>query len=88
MLKSEWFRATSIESLDTELIKNIKESTYAIDQSVKRALDNKEKDWAENDHLITWQNKIYVPKDKTLRAKIIKVHHDETLPGTWCEVLD
>ena len=81
MLKSEWFRATSIESLDTELIKNIKESTYAIDQSVKRALDNKEKDWAENDHLITWQNKIYVPKDKTLRAKIIKVHHDETVAG-------
>ena len=33
--------------------------------------------WKEHeDGMVTWMDKIYVPKDKSLREKIIRLHHD------------
>ena len=42
----------------------------------------KDKDWEEtDDELVLFQNCIYVPKDKTLRGRIISMHHDTQVTG-------
>ena len=38
-------------------------------------------DWKEENHVITFQERIYVPKDTSLRGDIIKSHHDMPTAG-------
>jgi len=43
-------------------------------------------DWSEEQGLILFRGKVYVPKDKEIRRQIVKLHHDSTLtghPGRW-----
>ena len=86
MLKLEWFRQIEIDvtAKDGEFIKRTKKLTgeeWRIDRVVEKALLNKEKEWAREGELITWQNHIYIPKDRTLREDIIRTHHDSWLAG-------
>ena len=47
-----------------------------------KALQSEEKDWAEDEAgIVTWHDRIYVPKDKRLREDIIRQHHDSPLAG-------
>ena len=43
-------------------------------------------DWKEEDGLVTYKGRLYVPKDKQLRHDIVKAHHDSARaghPGRW-----
>ena len=43
-------------------------------------------EWSEDDGLILYHNKVYVPLDSKLRHDIVKAHHDTPLtghPGRW-----
>jgi hypothetical protein len=41
----------------------------------------KSAEWSENDGLLMFHGKIYVPNDKDLRRRIIKQHHDTRIAG-------
>ena len=85
LLKPEWFvneLKTAIEADEVELLQRIKRATKNRDRRVVKALQNEEKDWAEDETgIVTWQDRIYVPKDKRLREDIIRQHHDSPLAG-------
>jgi hypothetical protein len=46
---------------------------------VIEALTKKEKGWEEDDNVVIWKDRIYVPKDDKLREDIIRLHHDTSL---------
>ena len=48
---------------------------------VEKALRNEEKEWEREEGMITWKNRIYMPKDRALRGDIIRAHHDEKVAG-------
>ena len=52
-----------------------------IEDKVKEKVERKEKDWEEEDGIITWEGRIYVPKDKDLRDEVIHLHHDTYAAG-------
>ena len=47
-------------------------------------------EWALEDHLLLFHGKIYVPKDKDLRRRIIEQHHDSRVAGHpgWFKTLE
>jgi len=47
-----------------------------VEQIVKQRLLSKEKDWREEEGLISWQDRIYVPPNCKLRREIIHLHHN------------
>lgn len=52
------------------------------DDSVTKALLNKEAGWIEDtDHVVTFQDRVYVPRDKDLREEIMRLHHDAPTAG-------
>jgi hypothetical protein len=52
------------------------------DRIVEKALAGKEKSWQEHeDRIVTWQERIYVPKNKRLWEDIIREHHDSVAAG-------
>ena len=52
------------------------------DQIVVKALSEKQKGWEEsNGRLVTWQNRVYIPKDSMLRENLIQLQHNMTLVG-------
>ena len=82
LLKTELFlSALDLEMPEDELLQQIKQRYGQRETVVKNALESKKEDWLESDKIITWQNRIYVPKDRTLRSKIITLHHDPRLAG-------
>ena len=48
---------------------------------VAKALAVGEKDWEQEDRLVTWKGRVYIPKDQGLRADIVKLHHDPPAVG-------
>jgi len=41
----------------------------------------RDEEWREVDGIIYKEGKVYVPKDKKLRAEIIRLHHDTLIGG-------
>jgi hypothetical protein len=44
------------------------------------------KEWSEEQGLILFRGKVYVPKDVNIRRKLVQLHHDTTIaghPGQW-----
>ena len=37
--------------------------------------------WRESDQIITFQDRIYIPKDDALRGEVIRAHHDHPSAG-------
>ena len=67
-LREEWTRSMEVEMKTGEdaIIQQIKRMTKnerRIDRAVERALKNEEREWERDDGMITWKNRIYVPKD-------------------------
>ena len=60
---------------DDEVIKAVEEMKQA---GVKILRDE---EWREEDGIIYRERKVYVPKDKRLRAEIIRLHHDMPVGG-------
>lgn len=84
MLKPEHFREQvfTFESLDSNFLIRIKTSSGTKDRVVERALAGKEKGWQEHEEgVTTWQEWIYVSKNKCLQEDIIREHHDSVAVG-------
>ena len=84
MLKPEHFQRQEFvfQSLDDDFLTRIKASSSAKDRVVEKALAGKEKSWQEHeDRVVTWQERIYVPRNKHLREHIIREHHDSIAAG-------
>jgi hypothetical protein len=41
----------------------------------------KSAEWSESDRLLMFHSKIYVPKDRDLRRRIVEKHHDTHIAG-------
>jgi hypothetical protein len=41
----------------------------------------KSAEWSESDRLLMFHSKIYVPKDRDLRRRIVKQHHNTHITG-------
>ena len=70
-LKEEWMRSMEVEMKMGEeaIIQRIKRMTKnerRVDRAVEKALRNEEKEWEREEGMITWKNRIYVPKDQAL----------------------
>jgi len=60
---------------DDKVVKTVEEMKQA---GVKMLRD---KEWKEVDSIMYKEGKVYVPKDKKLRAEIIRLHHDMLIGG-------
>ena len=49
-----------------QCIKKMTKNERRIDRAVEKALRNEEKEWEREEGMITWKNRIYVPKDRAL----------------------
>ena len=81
-LREEWTISMEVdmktgEEVIIQRIKKLTKNERRMDRAVDRALRNKEKEWEREEGMITWKNRIYVPKDRALRGDIIRAHHDE-----------
>ena len=83
VLKSEWFaRAITVEALDDDFIRRIRQTQSNLDNVVRRALeDPKQTDWKVEDGIVMFQERLYVPRNKRLREDIIRKHHDVPTAG-------
>src|SRR6202041_635818 len=84
MLKEHHFRTQEFifESLNDNFLKRARASRKSRDRMVEKALLGKEKDWTEQDDgVVTWRHRVYVPKNKRLREDIIREHHDSIAAG-------
>jgi hypothetical protein len=78
---------------DTSILERIKkcrnrdEAVVKAVKELKNSQGNLHKaEWAEEDGIVTFQGKVYVPKDGALRHDIVHSHHDATIaghPGRW-----
>ena len=69
------------EDLGDNFVKRIKASGGSKDRVVEKGLLKNDKGYVEEDGIITWQGRLYVPKNKKLREDIIKEHHDSHVAG-------
>ena len=89
MLKPELFRillrttALDFEGEDESIVRRIKDAhLLPREEAVTKALLLKNPRWEEHpDGLLTRDGRIYVPADETLRADILKAHHDSIVAG-------
>jgi len=63
------------EARDDEVIKAVEEMKRA---GVKMLRDE---EWRQEDSLMLKEGKVYVPKNKKLRAEVIRLHHDTSVGG-------
>jgi len=68
-------RIRKSKAKDNEVVKAVEEMKWA---GVK-VLRNKE--WRESNRLMLKEGKVYVPKDKKLRAEVIRLHYDMPVGG-------
>ena len=67
-LREEWMRSMEVELKTGEdaivqRIKKLTKNERRIDRAVEKALRNEEREWEREEGMITWKNRIYVPKD-------------------------
>ncbi|CAG8720966.1 13594_t:CDS:2, partial [Acaulospora colombiana] len=101
LLKPAFFKIQALRQGHTfligqekELLKQIRNSKD-LDEPVVKALEELKKsgskrlegnEWSEEQGLILFRGKVYVPKDPDLRRKIVEAHHDSVMtghPGRW-----
>lgn len=84
VLKPEVFRRSEFELKveEDEIITRIRASRGSMDKSVKKMLEKKEIGWTDDGKgLITWRDRIYIPRDRGLRERIIRLNHDTPSAG-------
>lgn len=101
LLKPEWIRELSgrrgqvpAAQGDRAILKDIRtavdldevvvKAVAALKNLADRGLQSAE--WSEEDGLVLFRGKVYVPKDKDLRRRIVAAHHDSMIaghPGRW-----
>ena len=63
------------EAKDDEVVKAVEEMKW---MGVKMLRDE---EWCQKDSLILKEGKVYVLRDKKLRAEVIRLHHDMPVGG-------
>ncbi|KAG9217972.1 hypothetical protein CCMSSC00406_0009792 [Pleurotus cornucopiae] len=101
LLKPEYFRIKAmqqghvlIDGAESPILSKIRKSKN-YDESVVKAVTElkrsptkvlREAEWSEEQDLVLYHGKVYVPKDVDIRREIVKLHHDSTVaghPGRW-----
>jgi len=92
LVKKEWLEARTLEEVIIEgvdILDRIRKSK-AVDNEVVKIVEEmkkanvkvlRNKEWREEDGLMLKEGKVYVLKDKELRAEIIQLHHDTPVGG-------
>jgi len=88
-VKPEWLEGRRTEVVEiivdrVDLLEEVRKSKVKDDKVVKVVEEMKragvkmlrEKEWREVDGVMYKEGKVYVPKDKKLRAEIVRLHHD------------
>lgn len=73
--------AINLEALDEGFMRRIKQSRNNKDRVVIKALEEGNPDWEEDNGIVTFKERIYVPRNKKLREDIIRNHHDPPVTG-------
>jgi len=94
LVKLEWLEVRKTETVEiivdgVDLLEEVRKSKMKDDEVVKVVEEMKragvkmlrDEEWREVDSIIYKEEKVYVPKDKKLRAEIIRLHHDTPIEG-------
>ena len=91
LLKPEFFKVRALSQGHEESILSKIRKSKDLDESVVKAVEELKKsstkqlrseEWSEEQGLMLFRGKVYVPKNIKLRLEIIKLHHD-TPVGQW-----
>ena len=92
LIKNNWIRKLQevvIEGPEVDIIEKIKKAR-SIDKDIVRVVEEMKKvgvkelrgnEWKIEGDLVLKEGKVYVPKDKELRAEVIQLHHDVLAVG-------
>jgi len=75
-----YLKLESCADLDEEVIKALKDMKGEKKKSIRGD------EWIEEQGLILFRGKVYVPKDEELRKEITRLHHNTSIsghPGRW-----
>jgi len=94
LVKPEWLEVRKTEVVEiivdgVDLLEKVRKSKVKDDKVVKAVEEMKwagvkmlrDEEWREVDSIMYQEEKVYVPKDKKLRAEIIRLHHDTPIGG-------
>jgi len=94
LIKKEWMevRAMQVEEVIIEgidIIEKIKKLEAKDDEVIKEVEEMKcadvkvlrDEEWQEENGVMLKDGKVYVPKDKKLRAEVIRLHHNTLVGG-------
>jgi len=94
LVKKEWLENKRTEKIGVivegvDLLKKIRQSRVRNNEVVKAVEEMKRvevkvlrnEEWRDIDGIMYKEGKVYVPKDKMLRAEIIRLHHDMPIGG-------
>jgi len=94
LVKREWLEARAAEVYEVvidgvDILDRIRRSEARDDEVVKAVEEMKragvkvlrDEEWREHKGLMLKEGKVYVPKDKKLRAEVIRLHHDMPVGG-------
>jgi len=94
LVKLEWLRVRRTETVEVviegvDLLEEVRKLKVKDDEVIKAVEEMKQagvkilrdEEWREEDGIIYREGKVYVPKDKRLRAEIIRLHHDMPVGG-------
>jgi len=94
LVKPEWLEVRKTEAVEiivdgVDLLEEVRKSKVKDNKVVKAVEEMKRaevkmlrnEEWREVDSIMYKERKVYVPKDKKLRAEIIRLHHDMPIRG-------
>ena len=94
LVKKEWIEAQRVRTAEViidgvDLLDKVRKSEAKDDEVVKAVEEMKragvkmlrDEEWRQEDSLMLKEGKVYVPKDKRLRAEVIRLHHDMPVGG-------
>ena len=99
MLKEKWLEVRAKEQLiegpEEEIVKRIKEVRNKDEKVIKVVEEMKktgvktlrDEEWQIEEGLVLKEESVYVPKDKKLRVKVIRLHHDTLIAGHGGQLL-
>jgi transposase InsO family protein/predicted aspartyl protease len=82
LLKPQCFRSmvTEVDGISSGWMERIRGSNK-VEGRIKEKVRKGEKGWTQENGIITWNQRVYVPKKRDLRMEIIRNHHDEPISG-------
>jgi len=94
LVKKEWLevkrvRVAKVIIEGVDLLDKVRKCEMKDDEVVKAVEEMKrvgvkmlrDEEWYQEDRLMLKEGKVYVPKDKKLRAEMIRLHHDMPIGG-------